>query len=287
MPKFGHINFEKGFGLLAVFSLLISCMPQSKSTYEHGEVLINFTDSINQIVREAFQKRNVEGCFVLYDVERDTALIFNRDRSTQEFLPASTFKIANSLIALECKAVRDVDEVIAWDSVKRFIPAWNGDQNMRTAFRYSVVWFYQELARRIGQKQMNEWVRKLKYGNMHAGPGVDDFWLQGDLRITPMQQVDFLHRLMEEDLPVKKKNIAAVKDIMIEEKTDRYTLRTKTGWADADRSIGWYVGWIEIGDKNYIFVNNIDIIDEDKDVKARKEIVKEILDATFQIDLGI
>lgn len=273
--------------LLIIVTFFASCMPQTKSTYEHGKLLINFTDSTMHIVEGAFQKRNVDGCFLLYDMEKDTALVFNRQRANQEFLPASTFKIANSLIALERKAVKDINEVIAWDSVERFVPAWNGDQTMRTAFRYSAVWFYQELARRIGREQMDRWVKKLGYGNMAAGPGIDDFWLEGDLRITPAQQVDFLKRLVKEDLPVKEKNVKAVKEIMIGEENERYILRAKTGWADSDRSTGWYVGWLEIEGKNYIFVNNIDIADEEKDLRSRKEIVKEILDAVFQTELKI
>ena len=133
---------------------------------------------------------------------------------------------------------------------------------------------------------MSKWVSKMHYGNETVGPGIDDFWLVGDIRISPTQQVDFLKRLIKEDLPAKKKNIELVKDIMIEESNDRYVLRGKTGWADVGTPVGWYVGWLEISGNNYIFVMNMDIL-EPGDQLYRKEVTKEILNDIFQIDLTI
>ena len=267
---------------LILLIVVVSCIPQSKSTYEHGTLLISFGDTTRQLVENAFKNRQVLGCFILHDIEKDTSLVHNPERAKEGFLPASTFKITNSLIALECKVVEDENEVIPWDSVARFVHSWNNDQTMRTAIRYSAVWFYQELARRIGPERMNEWLRKLNYGNEIAGPEIDTFWLNGDLRITPIQQVDFLKRMISEDLPVKKKNLNTVKDIMIVERTDRYVLRAKSGWATSGQPVGWYVGWLEIDGKNYIFVNNLDIVHEG-DEKYRMEIVMEILDEIFQL----
>jgi len=273
--------------LLGIIQLLLSsCMPQNTSSVEHNELFVTFSDTTYSTIKNAFIKRNVEGCFILYDVKRDTALTYNPERSTAFFLPASTFKIPNSLIALECKAVRDVNEIIPWDGEERIVPAWNQDQTMRTAFRYSAVWFYQELARRVGMDRMIKWVRKLNYGNNAVGPGIDDFWLVGDLRITPSQQVDFLKRLLKDDLPAKKKNMASLKDIMIEESNETYVLRGKTGWADFGTPVGWYVGWLEVGEQNFIFVMNMDII-EVGDQMYRKEITYEILNGIFQFNLAI
>lgn len=265
-----------------VIIVLSSCMPQSKSTYEHGEVIISLDDSLHKVIENTFEKHRVTGCFILHDLEEDSSVIYNTQRSAEEFLPASTFKIVNSLIALECKVVHDENEVIPWDGVTRPVTAWNTDQTMRTAIRYSAVWFYQELARRIGSARMNDWLHKLNYGNRIAGPEVDNFWLTGDLRITPVQQVDFLKKMIREELPVKKKNLNIVKDILITQHNDRYVIRAKTGWATAGRQVGWYVGWLELGTKYYIFVNNIDIINEG-DEKYRTEIALEILNEIFQL----
>ena len=129
-------------------------------------------------------------------------------------------------------------------------------------------------------------MRKLKNGNQTIGPNIDDFWLVGDLRIKPIDQVDFLKRIVKNDLPVKKKFIDQLKDIMIEENNERYTLRGKTGWADYGQPVGWYVGWLELKGKSYIFVLNMDIIEQGDQI-YRKEITKEILNNIFQIELSI
>jgi beta-lactamase class D len=269
-----------------ILLVFVGCMPQSKTTYEQGEVTVPFNDSIQHVVESAFSARGVDGCFVLYDMQQDTALRYNPERCRQDFLPASTFKIANSLIALECRAVSDIHEIIEWDEISREVPAWNQDQTMETAFRYSAVWFYQEMARRIGQVQMQKWVEKMRYGNMKAGPGDDDFWLVGDLRISADEQIAFLKKIISEDLPVKMKNLKAVKQIMVEERNDRYALRAKTGWATKGTPIGWYVGWLEFEGNTYVFAMNMDIEKEGEQV-YRKEITREILDRIFDLDLAL
>ncbi|NJN26392.1 MAG: class D beta-lactamase [Cyclobacteriaceae bacterium] len=228
----------------------------------------------------------MEGCFILCDLANDTTVVYNAQRAEQPFLPASTFKILNSLIALETGAVQNADESIEWDGEQRFVQEWNRDHTMRSAMQYSVVWFYQELARRIGEGQMHKWVDAVGYGNTQTGKNIDDFWLVGDLRITPRQQVEFLKKLVLEKLPFSRHTIGQVKDILIEDKTDRYIFRAKSGWATQGQHIGWYIGYIEIDGKAYIFVNNIDI-NSDADPKARKEIAKEIFKTAFDIDLDI
>ncbi|MCG8310313.1 MAG: class D beta-lactamase [Cytophagales bacterium] len=234
----------------------------------------------------AYESRSVEGCFILYDLRRDTSMIYNIERAHQSFLPASTYKIPNSLIALECKVVKDEREIIHWDSTMRPVAIWNQDHNMATGIKYSVVWFYQELARRIGAERMQSWVNRIEYGNRQIGRNIDDFWLEGELRISPVQQIEFLKKLIENDLPFKKRHIETVKTILIEDENDHYVFRAKTGWSVHGTPVGWYVGYLEINDNTYIFVNNIEIT-ESKDAKARKEIVREIFKHIFDINLNI
>ena len=87
-------------------------------------------------------------------MNKDEYLKYNPERCANRFIPASTFKIFNSLAALESGAVKDENEIMKWDSVKRFYDMWNQDLNLGQAFKYSAVWFYQELARRIGEEKM-------------------------------------------------------------------------------------------------------------------------------------
>jgi len=246
--------------------------------------VINFSFPQEFEEKENFEKfykeKNIEGCFLLYDLNSDKYLVYNPERTDSEFIPASTFKIFNSLAALEAGAVKDENEIIKWDGVHRDIESWNKDHNLRTGFRNSVVWFYQELARRIGYERMHKYIDLAGYGNKDIDGGIDLFWLQGDLRITPKQQVDFLVRLHKDSLPFSKRTMDIVKDVMILEETENYILRAKTGWGIRfEEQIGWFVGYVETikPEKNlYFFANNIDI-NIIKDTEARYSITKEIL----------
>ncbi|WP_197064841.1 class D beta-lactamase [Leptolyngbya sp. KIOST-1] len=229
-----------------------------------------------------FQELGVEGSIIIHDLNQNVTYEHNRDRNRQPFLPASTFKILNSLIALETGVVQSDLAILTWDGIERMIPAWNRDQNLRTAFSLSTVWFYQVLARRIGHDRMQQWVSAAGYGNQTIGSpaAIDSFWLEGDLRITPQQQIEFLQRLYHNDLPFSEAAIAMVKDIMIVERTPDYTLRAKTGWAGygvADQTqIGWYVGYLEQGDNVYLFATNADMR-QDSDGPARLELTRRCL----------
>jgi len=226
---------------------------------------------------EFYRLNNIEGCFVLYDLKADKYYIYNEKRANEGFLPASTFKIPNSLIALETGAVKDENEVIKWDGIDKGLEAWNHDQDMRNAIKVSCVWFYQEIARRIGDKRMQHYIDSIGYGNKNIGNKIDNFWLVGKLRITPMQQIEFLKRLYYNNLPFSQRSLDIVKDILIIEKTGDFILRAKTGRSSGDKSDnGWWIGYIEKGDNVYFFVNNVDINNKE-DANARMEITKSIL----------
>ena len=229
-----------------------------------------------------FRELGVEGSILVYDLNRDRIFQHNPSRNTTAFLPASTFKILNSLIALETGVILDEIAVLTWDGIQRKLPAWNRDLNMREAIKLSAYWFYQVLARRVGHDRMQKWVTQVGYGNQKIGSqaDIDKFWLRGELRITPEQQIQFLRRFYKNDLPFSERSLSIVKDIMILERTPDYTLRGKTGWVGFDDGvkpqIGWLVGYLEKGKNVYFFATNIDIRNE-KDASARMEVTRRCL----------
>ncbi|MBP0005388.1 MAG: class D beta-lactamase [Cyanobacteria bacterium SBC] len=224
----------------------------------------------------------MEGSILIYDLNRDLIYQHNPARNVTPFLPASTFKIFNSLVALETGVIANDLAILTWDGVDRAFPTWNRDLNMRTALQVSAVWFYQVLARRIGYDRMQHWVSSANYGNQTIGSSeaIDRFWLNGDLRITPQEQIQFLQRLYHNNLPFSEDVMAVVKDILIVEQTPDYTIRAKSGWVAFGRvdrmQIGWYVGYIEQGENVYFFATNIDI-DVDGDGEARMELTRRCL----------
>jgi beta-lactamase class D len=227
--------------------------------------------------KKYYDQHGVEGSFALYDQKKDKFIFYNKQQFKQAFSPASTFKICNSLIGLETGVIKDENYIIPWDSVVRQNAKWNRDHDLKTAYKNSTVWYYRELARRVGGERMKFWLDKSQFGNSDTSGGVDLFWLRGGLRVTPEQQIDFLRRLRNDKLPFSKRTTDIVKKIMIAKDTLGYVLRAKAGWADDDKkSTGWYVGYLETKNNVYYFANCIQTQDFEK-AKARIEIANQIL----------
>jgi beta-lactamase class D len=153
---------------------------------------------------------------------------------------------------------------------------------MTEAIKNSTVWYYQELARRVGGRQMKYWLDKVPYGNADTSGGIDQFWLHGGLRITPMRQIEFLKRLHDNTLPFSRRNMNIVKDILVLGDSAGIVLRGKTGWAVREKEkdqTGWFVGYVEKKGKVFYFANCIYSHDLDNPdfVSARKEIAIQAL----------
>jgi len=218
---------------------------------------------IRRALAQHFIDAGTVGTFVGYKVEDYLVIASDTDRSGQAELPASTFKIPNSLIALETHVVGDPDQdVFKWDGVERSVAAWNRDHTLRSAIAASAVPVYQEIARRIGAERMQTYLDLLDYGNRDIGGGIDQFWLTGRLRIDPMQQVDFLDRLRRGSLPVSQRSQQRVVDILPVTKVGDAVIRAKTGLVSAQAgrpALGWLVGFAEKGGGAAVFALNLDV----------------------------
>lgn len=199
-------------------------------------------------------------------------------RVDQRFLPASTFKIPNSLIILETGTVTDPErQVLPWDGVERS-PGWDDEQTLRTAFVRSAFWAYQHWAREVGHDEMSARVAGLGYGNGDIGPAdeVATFWLNGALEISAREQVDFLHRLHGRELPFRAG--VQVITLMRHRWGDGWMLRAKTGWAIRDEpNHGWYVGWLEADDDVWLFAVNVDLDYETREGALRTRVARNAL----------
>nr|AIA11245.1 ClassD_beta_lactamase [uncultured bacterium] len=234
--------------------------------------------------------KDTKGSFVLYDLKNDRYTRYNEARCRERFSPKSTFKIPNSLIGLETGVIRDADFVIPWNRQKYppdgwdeypFIH-WKQDHTLRSAIKYSVVWYYRELALRVGAKRMKKYVTAFNYGNQDISGRIDDFWLGGPLRISADEQVEFLKKFYAGRLPVSKRSTEIVKDILVLEKTPEYTLSAKTGGGSIKEGtyIGWFVGYVETKGNVYFFACNIEGTSypeiRDKRIDLTKRILAEL-----------
>jgi beta-lactamase class D len=207
-----------------------------------------------------FEEYGVKGCFLIYDVKNDIYQIYNSTRCEQGFLPASTFKILNSLIGLETGVITDENMVIPWNGVVSTVDEWNRDHTMASAIQYSVVPYFQEVARRIGPERMREFVDDSDYGKMDISKeNIDKFWLWGNSRITPWEQMNFILHFYTNKLPFSQENIDLVKKLIILKKTDNWTFSGKTGMTVQDgNNVGWLVGYLEQNGNIWIYVCNVE-----------------------------
>nr|AMP55721.1 classD [uncultured bacterium] len=256
----------KGLLFLPFLSLfLIHCHPDSK------EEIRDFT--------HAFDEYNVEGAFILYDLQQNQYIRHNPERCNLPVIPASTFKIFNSLVSLETGAIEDANTLIEWDGVESWNKEWNRDHTLQSAFQVSCVPCYQQLARKIGAEQMQHYIDQHQYGNQDISGGIVMFWLTGNLRISPDEQVALLKKLYANELGFSAHTMQIVRDIMVIEQDSTYTLRGKTGWGIIDdTNYGWFVGYIEKDENVYFFATNIETDQpEDSFAQARKAISLNIL----------
>lgn len=231
--------------------------------------------------KKHFDEYGVEGSFLLYDLTEKSYIIYNAARNRQGFIPASTFKIPNSIIALELGIVQDENTFMKWDGTERNIKAWNEDMTFGNAIKVSCVPCYQEIARKVGVTNYHKLLKKIRFGQMDVTTEtLDSFWLRGNSNITPTEQIDFLVRLYKNQLGVSKRSVDIVKNMLILEQSENKVFRGKTGWAiNQDLNIGWFVGWLEKDGKPYFFATSVEAInpDEAQFIKSRLAITKTIL----------
>lgn len=235
---------------------------------------------IDNSLKKYFDAKNVDGCFTMLNNTDGQITVYNMALDTMRTLPASTFKIVNSLIGLQSGRITDDNMVIKWDGIKRSHAEWNKDMSMKEAFKVSNVAYYQEVARRIGTDTMKLWIDSLSYGNKNISGPIDSFWLNNKLKISPDEQLGLLKRLYFDQLPFRKSVQQTVRNAMLQEDNTTYKLSYKTGWGynEVGNAIGWLIGWIEENRHVYFFVTMVKSPDSNIDmVPVRIGITKDIL----------
>jgi len=231
---------------------------------------------------DLFRRAGVDGAFVLLDVEANRETVVNPAEAARRHLPASTFKIPNTLIGLETGVIRDATFRLPWDGTKRWLEAWNRDHDLASAMKHSVVWYYQEVARRVGPARMRTAVGALGYGNRDTGPdqAIDRFWLEGPIAISPLEQVDFLARMRAGALPVKPEHVALLRRIITLDERPGRVLQGKTGLGhEGDRVVGWLVGYVEKDRRPHVYATLVlaPRAETDRIMPLRRELTEKLL----------
>jgi beta-lactamase class D len=223
----------------------------------------------------------VTGTIALYDTQEGVLGCSDVKKCQEAVTPASTFKIAHSMIALETGVVDGPDTVLPWDHQTYSNDNWNQDLKFRDAFRLSCLPCYRAIARKVGEAGEREWVEKLGYGNRDTSGGVDRFWMWGGMRISAVEQIDFLRRFDGNKLPISSRTADLVRDIMTLDVTENYVLRGKTGSVgppDEPRELNWFVGWLELGERRVFFATLLDGHADGVDpLQMRRQVTERVL----------
>src|SRR5207245_70693 len=143
-------------------------------------------------------------CVVVAALDTSPERVFGGDECDRRTLPASTFKVPHALIALDTGVVTD-KTVMTWDGKKKDFPAWERDHTLDSAIKASVVWFFQRAALPIERERELAHLRAFAYGSQAFSRDVDQFWLNGDLLISPREQVARLQRMFAYGLPIDRR----------------------------------------------------------------------------------
>jgi len=243
----------KILNILIIIITLYSCKGNKKRNISNNEIVKPELQSI-------INSNNVNGSILIYDLKNDLFFSNNFDWAKIGRLPASTFKIPNSIIALETELIKNDSTLLKWNGEKRAYKIWEQDLTLRNAFHFSCVPCYQEIAKKIGVKRMNEYLEKLKYKEMNVNSEtLNLFWLEGDSKINQFQQIDFLKRFFNSELLISKRTKDIMKRMMLVEETAKNKLSGKSGLSIRNGDYnGWFVGYLESQNNVYFFATNIE-----------------------------
>ncbi|CAD7046567.1 class D beta-lactamase [Pseudorhizobium halotolerans] len=208
-------------------------------------------------------------CTVVVDAESGEA-IHRQGACDERVYPMSTFKLPLAMMGYDAGILTD-EKTPRWDYQAKF----GGPARVKKAFdptgweRESIVWYSQEITRRLGEDRFGDYVKTFAYGNadVSGGPGkldgLTESWLMSSLKISPDEQVDFLRRFLKRELPLSDHAVAMTQAItprfeaadgwVIHGKTGSGRMRYANGKPRSDRPIGWFVGWAEREGRELVF----------------------------------
>ena len=233
--------------------------PETSPTTENLTTSASAKETQNQAFQKIIDDAKLNGVILIFDPQKNEFISNDFERSDRGYLPASTFKIPNSLILMETGVV-DENTVFKWDGEERYLKVWERDFVFKDAFKYSCLPCYQEATPNVGVNRMKDFLKKFEYGKMKIdSASMNSFWISGDSEVTARQQIEFLLKFYNSKLPISKKTENFVKDIMVIDEKDTYKLSGKTGWLiDDDFNLGWFVGFVEKGENIYFVATNVD-----------------------------
>ena len=263
--------------IIGLFTL--TQIPLISAAAANDKNVYSFND--NQVIYEdlSYYFPDLSGSFVLYDLNSKQYSIYNEKKSVLRVSPNSTYKIFSGLLGLEQGVIKNEYNTLYWNGTNYPYDAWNKDQNLNSAMQSSVNWYFQEIDKQIGMKDLQNYFKKINYGNYNISAGIDNYWIESSLKISPVEQVQLLKSFYLNEYNFKAENIKTIKNsIKISEKSNSTMYgKTGTGTVNNKNINGWFIGFIEKNDNTYFFATNIQGIDNANGSTAA-EITQKILE---------
>ena len=251
----------KGMTAFILTTVLIMGLTPFISTYAADESRYQWKSSSENISYVDFSKYfgKYEGSFVLYDLGNDAWNIHDIEHATLRVAPDSTYKIYDALFGLEEGVITPEDSFIAWNGESYPFEAWNADQTLQSAMASSVNWYFQSVDEQLGTTSVYDYIKEIGYGNKNMSGDFSTYWMESSLKISPIEQVELLTQLQNNNFGFAPENINAVKDSICLSSSDAGTFygKTGTGRVDGQDVNGWFIGYIETADNTYFFATNI------------------------------
>lgn len=206
-----------------------------------------------------------EQCFI---AKEKGQVLKSEGNCESAYAPESTFKIALSLMGFDSGILKSASKP-SWslpEGTDPYINVCKGDHDPRTWMRDSCLWYSRILTTKLGMEKFQDYVTKFSYGNMDLSGGLTNAWISSSLKISPEGQTEFLQKVVDRELPVNHVSYDQTKKIMfIQEMTGGWKLYGKTGNGKqldkdgnkTDLQHGWFVGYIEKGDRKIAFANHV------------------------------
>ena len=233
--------------------------------------------TVNADYTEAFQ--SIQGCAVIWDKNNNTYTFYNEDKCKTRVSPNSTFKVISTLMGIHNHVLTSADSKMGYDGTNYPIDTWNADLSLEDAFQSSCVWYFRKVIDQVGQEEVDEELRKLDYGNCdisewngsgaNSSPELNGFWLDSSLQISPIEQLEVLHKIVEGKTIYTETEIEILKSIMLIEDSDSKKIYGKTGTGTGTDGTAWFIGFVEKDNTNIYFAIYLDD-DSTKEISGTK-----------------
>ncbi|MGM7719767.1 BlaR1 family beta-lactam sensor/signal transducer [Metabacillus sp. Hm71] len=253
-----QLKIKSAFVFILVFAVIIMSIPSlSVLAVNKNTHALSKTNVVYKDYSSLFDE--FSGSFVLYDSKKNMYTIHNKEESTTRLTPNSTYKIYSGLFALESGIITKDHSAMNWDGTPHEYDEWNQDQDLFSAMKRSTTWYFQHLDQQLGKKKLEQYVDKIDYGNGDLSSDITTYWLDGTLKISPIEQVDLLKKFYDNEFGFEQANVQTIKDaIFIEESNNkRFSGKTGTSIVNGEDIDGWFIGYVESADNTYFFATHI------------------------------